>query len=400
VRVTAEGDVPIDPTLAEVMAALNAAGHWAVAFDDRWRRVAVTDDLLEASYGEVPATLRHNFGPEEIELRLAGSAGGNDLKYLRWITQQQLGWMLADTPGGADAVRAALHPALRDLVDDASPSNAAAIEFETPTRAFGGKIDGATVAIRVRDATGRLVGTVSISKPAVGMQTIGMLTAAGDLDHFARMQQVATASRRPAAFLFADLEGSAQLAKRMPTAAYFTLIRRLTRAADQCVVDAGGLVGRHVGDGVTAFFVSETFGSESAAAFSCISAGRTLQGATSEVAARHGLEPDEITVRAGLHWGATLYMGSIITAGRTEVTALGDEVNEGARIEACASGGRILASKSLVERLDAGDAAALRIEPNRVSYIQLGDLDTATEKARRDAPAVPVCDLALNLNAP
>jgi hypothetical protein len=68
-------------------------------------------------------------------------------------------------------------------------------------------------------------------------------------------------------------------------------------------------------------------------------------------------------------------------------------VNEAARIEACASGGRTLASKSLIERLAPDDAAALGIEPDRVSYERLADLSTATEKARRDAPAIAVCDI-------
>jgi len=45
-------------------------------------------------------------------------------------------------------------------------------------------------------------------------------------------------------------------------------------------------------------------------------------------------------MRFGLHWGATLYVGQTATSRRTEVTALGDEVNRGARIEACATGGR------------------------------------------------------------
>lgn len=112
------------------------------------------------------------------------------------------------------------------------------------------------------------------------------------------------------------------------------------------------------------------------------------------IAERHDLDPEEVVVRAGLHWGATLYIGSIITAGRSEVTALGDEVNEAARIEACAAGGRALASKALIERLDPDHAAALGIDPNRVAYVRLADLGTATEKARRDAPAVPVCDVA------
>ena len=76
------------------------------------------------------------------------------------------------------------------------------------------------------------------------------------------------------------------------------------------------------------------------------------------------------------------------------MTALGDEVNEAARIEACATGGRTLASKALVERLDAADAAALLIDPGHLTYTALAELSTATEKARRDAPAIAVCDVA------
>ena len=40
------------------------------------------------------------------------------------------------------------------------------------------------------------------------------------------------------------------------------------------------------------------------------------------------------------------------------------------------------------------DAAALDLDPNNVSYTQLADLDTATDKARRDAPAIAVSDIA------
>ena len=68
-------------------------------------------------------------------------------------------------------------------------------------------------------------------------------------------------------------------------------------------------------------------------------------------------------------------------------------MNEAARIEACATGGRTLASKSLIERLDRADAETLGIDPSRITYTQLADLDTATDKARRDAPAIAVCDI-------
>jgi class 3 adenylate cyclase len=334
------------------------------------------------------------FGPANVKVRLDGGAGQNSVDELRGWFVDAGGWLLADVTGGREALREMVHPVLRDLVDVLEPCDDDAMWREMPTTYFGSSIGATTVYQRVRDSSGRLVGTLSISKPSVGMTTIGMLTAAGDLGHFDRLQHLATAGKRPAAILFADVEGSTQLAKRLPTASYFTFVRRLTRAADKCVVDAGGLVGRHAGDGVVAFFVAETEGSESAAARACISAVRALKAATTAIATRHDLPTDAIAVRAGLHWGATLYIGSIITSGRSEVTALGDEVNEAARIEACASGGRVLASKALVERLDAEDAAVLDLDPNNVSYTQLGDLATATEKARRDAPAIAVCDLA------
>jgi class 3 adenylate cyclase len=378
----------IDPTLANAIAALSDGGHWAVAFDDQWRAVAQTVEAAAAS--EIPLGVFH-FGAESFDLR-----GGSAIPEEHRLMVRHLGgWMLADLGVSRDALREMLHPDLRDIVDEIEPNDSVAASWDTSILTFGGEIGLTTVAQRVRDSTGRVVGTVVVVKPAVAMNTIALLAAAGDVEHLHRMQRFASPDRRPAAVLFADLEGSAQLSKQLPTSAYFRLIRRITTAADQCVLDAGGLVGRHAGDGVAAFFVAEAAGSESAAARACIVAARALQAATLRIAERHDLNPDKVTVRAGLHWGATLYIGSIITRGRTEVTALGDEVNEAARIEACATGGRTLASKNLIERLDLADAAALGIDPTHITYIQLADLDTATDKARRDAPAVPVYDISV-----
>jgi class 3 adenylate cyclase len=88
-----------------------------------------------------------------------------------------------------------------------------------------------------------------------------------------------------------------------------------------------------------------------------------------------------------------LYVGRILTAGRSEVTALGDEMNEAARIEACATGGRTLASKALIERLDRADADALELDARHTTYTPLAELPTATDKARRDAPSIAVCEV-------
>ena len=160
------------------------------------------------------------------------------------------------------------------------------------------------------------------------------------------------------------------------------------------MVDASGIVGRHVGDGVVAFFLAEALGTESAAARACIDAALSLRAAVAGVALRSNLEPEDVGLRFGLRWGSTLYVGNTTTAGRNEVTGLGDEVNEGARIEACAGGRRALASKALIERLDSSDAAAgLGLDPDRLTYTVLGDLETATEEARRDAPSIAVGDI-------
>ena len=363
--------------------------------DDRWRLVYVTDEmrLTFGGHKELAAFAigKHYFGPDWEQGSQQWRSGPNSMRPGFAVLG---GLMLADTPGGRDALQALVDPSLHDLVDALSPDDRTMVSFNSAGASIGGNIGASAVLFtRVYDATGRRAGGAIIAKPAAGMSTIATLTAFADPRHLERMQRVIQAGRRPAALLFADLDGSTPLAKRLPTASYFALARRLVRAADQCVIDAEGLVGRHVGDGVVGFFLSETAGSDSAAARACITAARALRVAVREVAARSELSPDDVALRFGLHWGATLYVGNISSAGRTEVTALGDEANEAARIEACASGGRALASKSLIERLDAHDAAALGIDPTRMGYTLLADLATATEKARRDAPAIAVCDL-------
>ena len=175
-----------------------------------------------------------------------------------------------------------------------------------------------------------------LTKPAAGMSQLGAAAATADLGHLERMRIVEHPDRHPAAIWMADLEASSPLTRRLSTAQYFAFGRRWVRASDQCVVDAGGIVGRHVGDGLVAYFLAETAGSESAAVRTCIASAGALRSVLGDVAARHDIPAAEVSLRFGLHWGATLYMGSILSAGRSEVTALGDEMNEAARIESSA----------------------------------------------------------------
>ena len=216
--------------------------------------------------------------------------------------------------------------------------------------------------LRIDDRVGRFVGVCLVTKPAAGMSQLAAAAATADLAHLERMRAVEHPDRRPTAILMADLEASSPLARRLSTVQYFEFGRRLVRAADDCIVAAGGIVGRHAGDGVVAYFLTDTAGSESAAARACIAAARNLRDALDSVARRSEITEAHLSLRFGLHWGATVYIGRVLTAGRSEVTALGDEMNETARIEACATGGRTLASKSLIERLNQTDADALWLD--------------------------------------
>jgi class 3 adenylate cyclase len=391
--------LPEDPTLAAWATALNDAGYWAEMFDARWRSVYMTDDARLIFGGRVelaPVPLgAFIYGPERMDTMMGWRGGHFPLEIVRGMFPKFGPLALSDMPGGREELRELIDPRLRDLVDELSPGDPVPAHSNSSRgiyTAAGAGVEIMNTIFRIHDRAGQHVGTAFVSKPSVGMAVLTRIAAMGDRGHFERMEQVAKPGRRPAAVLFADLESSSALSRRLSTASYFSLGRRMTRAADQCVIDAGGLVGRHVG-GVVAFFLVETAGSESAAARSCIQAARALREAMVDVAARSELAPKDLTMRFGLHWGATLYVGQITTSGRTEVTALGDEVNEGARIEACATGGRALASKELLERLEPDDAVAVGLDPDHITYTPLADLRTATEKARRDAPAIAVCEV-------
>jgi class 3 adenylate cyclase len=385
--------LPEDPVLAAACVALRDGGHWGFVFDSDWRLVFATDDVRRSFGGStsmVALVIGENiYGSASLELSRSWP-----FPPLWETTFPGLGSsMLADFGGDRARLKAEIDPSLHHLVDEMTANGD---EMRTYV-GLGTGVDWApptvSTVVRLRDDAGSMRGSVLLLKPAASMATIGVMVFEQDLEHLARMQQVISADRRSTAILFADVESSSPLARRLSTASYFALNRRLVRAADNAVLETGGLVGRHVGDGVVAFFPATTFPGESNAARACIEAARAIRAGVRAVAERSELDPSELVMRFGLHWGATPYIGSIISGARTEVTALGDEINEAARIEASATGGRMLASKQLIERLNRVDAAALDIDTEHIAYTQLGDLDTAPEKARRDASSIAVCQL-------
>jgi len=392
--------LPDDPNLAVWASALNDSGYWADIYDSGWLNVFATDELRltfgDTGAGTVLPIGFHILSAEATRFRVSVIRSRYVLPEVRRAYFLEIGpYVLASTPGGRDELRRVVDPELADLVDQLEPKDLPAVWLAPDASGTSGGLEVASVvtSIRIDDAHGNLAGVCNMLKPSAGMSQLAAATHTADLEHLERMRAVEHADRRPAAILMADLEASSPLARRLSTASYFAFVRRWVRAADQCVVDAGGIVGRHAGDGVVAFFLAETAGSESVAARSCIIAARALRDTLTEIAARAEIPSSDVSLRFGLHWGATLYIGRILTAGRSEVTAFGDEVNEAARIEACATGGRTLASKSLIERLNRADADALGIDTGHTTYTPLADLATATDKARRDAPSIAVCEV-------
>jgi class 3 adenylate cyclase len=242
------------------------------------------------------------------------------------------------------------------------------------------------VSLRLNDDAGHFIGLLILFSPDVPHSLLTRM-ARGDRAMYERMNAVSTPARRPASILFADLEASGELSRRLSSRGYFELVRQLVDLIDSNVIKQGGMVGKHAGDGASSLFLVEHLGhSESEAASAAVRAARAIRdGAAS-------LGPDDIDVRVnvGIHWGATLMVGQVATGGRLEVTALGDEMNEAARIESAASGGAALASKHLIERLSPADAAELDLDPDQMTYSTVRTLEGSSEKAVRDAGSISV----------
>jgi class 3 adenylate cyclase len=285
-------------------------------------------------------------------------------------------------------------PELRDAVLEAEPDDTPVWTWLTKTTGVMPAINEVrNFGMRVRTKDGEPFATVYIygaNLPA----TLLALVAQGDRGMFERMARLAEPGRREAAILFADIQSSGELSRHLSSAAYFRLVQKLFTDLDAIVIDADGIVGKHAGDGLSAFFLSEQCGSREGAAAAALDAARELAQAARKAGESSELEPaHDLQLNVGVHWGGALYMGQVVTGGRLEVTALGDEVNECARIQESARGGTVLASKALIERLDPEHAKRVGIDPDTVAYQTVAELPAATEKAVRDAGSIPVTEV-------
>jgi class 3 adenylate cyclase len=241
----------------------------------------------------------------------------------------------------------------------------------------------------LRKENGELIGALALGYMGLRPGLVSLL-ARGDEAMYERMANLVEPTSHEAAIMSCDLQGSSELARALPTAQYFRLIRSLWTEIDGLVARNRGIVGKHAGDGAVAFFLVDDFGSASRAASAAIGTARGIHERSEEVFG--DALNTSCLMRVGLHWGSSLYIGQLVPGGRLDVTALGDAMNECARIQECADPHETLASKELIERLSGDDAADVGVDLDKVRYRPLADLPTISDKARA-AGAIPVTTL-------
>lgn len=244
--------------------------------------------------------------------------------------------------------------------------------------------------VNLRDEQGEFAGCLMVSVMAVRPNLMTLL-ARGNEQMYERMARLIEPRARQAAILFCDLHSSGRLSRRLPSVAYFRLIRELWTKIDEVVADETGIVGKHAGDGASAYFLVDDLRTPSAAAAAAIRAARRIHELSEDVF--QAITGSECQMKIGLHWGGSLYMGQLIPGSRLDVTALGDEVNETARLEDVADVGETVVSKQLLEQLTEDDAAAVGIDLEKVTYQLLAEWEGASEKVVRDAGGVAATTL-------
>jgi adenylate cyclase len=140
------------------------------------------------------------------------------------------------------------------------------------------------------------------------------------------------------AMLFADVRGSTALSEQMTVTQFRELINRFFVESTRVIAREDGLLEKLAGDAVAAFWGAGFAGRHYIA--KTIRAAQKIQKV---------MKQQKIPVGIGVHTGVA-YFGAMGSAeGLVNISAIGDEVNTGARIASRAAAGEILISEQALQ---------------------------------------------------
>ena len=148
------------------------------------------------------------------------------------------------------------------------------------------------------------------------------------------------------ATVFADMRGSTPTAERIGDRAFRELINRFFQTSSKVLIGRGALLGRLAGDEAIGYFVPGIAGPDYAQA--------ALDSAIELLRATGHADEDGpwIPLGVGVHAG-NAFVGLLGAPGEsTELTALGDDINVGARLADAAAVGEIIASLQLTQLIE------------------------------------------------
>ncbi len=214
----------------DVVEALAASRAAAQVYDEDGRLAWVSEQLLELAGADASTEVGYGTHVAEgLELPLWASILSPDARHaLREDLEARI---------GADG--------------DAAPVWVCPVELDLARR----RRPVGMLGVTVRAADGTIAGTALVFAPLLPARVLALVSE-GDEAMFTRMAELTEPRRRPAAVVFADIDSSGPLSRLLPTPAYFELIRRFTTAFDDLVAEHAGIVGKHAGDGASAFFLA------------------------------------------------------------------------------------------------------------------------------------------------
>ncbi len=260
----------------EIIAQLEKTGVAAELVDPDWRLVWVSPQLRELTGARSDEEL--GLGRHIVETRgLPAWRQFVSDEEARAVARELMPYMADGTPGGLAALREVADSVFGSVLSEIEPEPLPPLYIATVGFRQGDlpPVSVHAMVVRLSGEDGEVAGILLLYLSRLPAPLLA-LVARGNEAMFARMAELTEPAPRPAAILFADLDSSGALSRRLASAAYFRLLREMTTAIDAAVAAECGITGKHAGDGVTAFFLSDQLGSHSAAAMAALRTAREL----------------------------------------------------------------------------------------------------------------------------